>query len=221
MLRRNKCKDVQSDVLFKHYGNRRCYGFNPWEDSSWQRVHCPWAANRVKERLEYSDGRKGTERVQIIRIYTSFPPLPVLQLLKFPMLKHLEIPELFSNLSYLGRSLVQTNPKTETSCQKQILTTFIRFSWSPFWFLAFFSLNEKGTWIFTTNYANIQMPIIHRPYTPTGNRTTIHNNIENGTTENYYRNWYALCVKTQLRQNGDKHNWRGATNTQNPSSHSV
>lgn len=34
----------------------------------------------------------------------------------------------------------------------------------------------------------------------------IHDNIENGITENYYRNLYDLCVKTLLRQNGDKHN---------------
>lgn len=118
MLKRNKWKDVQSDVLFKLYGNRHYYGFNPWEDSSWQRVHCPWAANGVKERLEHSNGRKGTEKVQIIRIYTSFPPLPILQLLKFPMLNHLEIPKLFSNLLYFARSLVQTNHKTDTSCKK-------------------------------------------------------------------------------------------------------
>lgn len=118
-------------------------------------------------------------------------------LLKFPMLNHLEIPDLFFNLLCFARSLVQTNHKTDTSCQKYILTTFIRFSWSPFWFLAFFSLNEKGTWIFTTNYANIQMPIIHRTYTPAGNRTMIQDNIENGITENYYRKWlWSLCKNT-------------------------
>lgn len=50
------------------------------------------------------------------------------------------------------------------------------------------------------------MPIINRPYTPAGNRTMFHNNIENGITENYYKSWYNLCVRTPLRQNGDKHN---------------
>lgn len=78
----------------------------------------PWAANGVKGMLEYNGGRKGTEKMQIIRIYTSFPPLPILQLLKFPMLNHLKIPELFSNLLYFARSLVQINHKTDKSCQK-------------------------------------------------------------------------------------------------------
>lgn len=76
-------------------------------------------ANGVKERQEiWSDngGRKSIEKVQIIGVYAS--SLPVLQLLKFPLLNHLQIPELFSNLQYFARSLVRANHKTDTSCQK-------------------------------------------------------------------------------------------------------
>lgn len=46
------------------------------------------------------------------------------------------------------------------------------------------------------------MSIINRPYTPTGNRIVVHNNIENRVTENYYRDWYDLCVRSQPRKAG-------------------
>lgn len=49
------------------------------------------------------------------------------------------------------------------------------------------------------------MPIINRPYAPAGNRTVIHSNIENRITENYYRDWYDLCVRSPSRQGGYKH----------------
>lgn len=119
------------------------------------------------------------------------------------------------------KELGTNQPQDRHKLPEIILTTFIRFSWSPFWCLAFFSLNEKDVWTVTTDYANIQMPIINRPYTPAGNRTVIHSNIENRITENYYRDWYDLCARSPSRQGGDKHIWRGTTNTHKPFSPSV
>lgn len=48
------------------------------------------------------------------------------------------------------------------------------------------------------------MPVINKAYTPAGNRTVIHNNTENRITENYYRDWYDLGVRSPSRQGGDK-----------------
>lgn len=95
---------------------------------------------------------------------------------KFPVLNSLQTPAPFSNLQYFARSLMQTNPKEDISCQKQTLTTLIRFSWSPFWCLDFFSLSEEVQHV-TTDYTDLQKPIINSFHTAAGSWTQllIHN----------------------------------------------
>lgn len=222
-VKTNKCKYVQSGLSSNLYGNRHYHGFNPWEDSSWQRVHCACAANGVKERQEICSTAaaeraltkcrlSGSTQVLLFFLFRNFQSFPCSTISKF--LSYFPICSILQGAWYKPATRQHKLPEI-------ILTTFIRFSWSPFWCLAFFSLNEKDIWTVTTDYANIQMPIINRPYTPAGNRTVIHSNIENRITENYYRDWYDLCTRSPSRQGGDKHIWRGKTNTHNPFSPSV
>lgn len=119
---------------------------------------------------------------------------------KFPLLNSLQTADLLSNLQYFARILMQTNPKEDTSYQKQTLTTLIRFSWSPFWCLDFFSLSEEVQHV-TTYYTNLQKSIINSFYTAAGSWTQllIHNTITNWITKDDYRDRYGFNIRSSAR----------------------